>query len=445
MQKPKDLLHPEESNIPKNVNRVVDYFTKSGISFKLSRNEEAFSCRDAAQKRKRLGHTGIPLEDELKSYFGKFTNRKNNEQYVILHCRGDQEINESVATEIISSKTKIERLSGEELANIFNLEYGKVNPFNLDPLFMGLPVLQVFDKSLLAKGRLPHSMMTNAGELTWAVEFKPKELIDVIDHKVIAQICYDDSMAANSLPPQIGIITGNAPESGIYLWKLINRQIRRKMRNSFLGDISLPYISIESIPDLGLSMELDFREKETWSGIKEALLSLCRRGVDVICIPCNTIQYFNSRINGICKEYDIKYISMVETTLNHLEQNDINEFALLGVSYVTDFNDWSAFADLKGCDVEILSESSLNDIHRLAFKVKQEGATGKGLNMLRDLLKKSVKSENIVIALTEISILIDFQNKRHKSGKNYIDTLELLSEVVVQEYLAISDKKELLH
>jgi len=38
---------------------------------------------------------------------------------------------------------------------------------------------------------------------------------------------------------KIGIITGNAPDSGIHLWQEINKFIREAMGEKFQGDISL--------------------------------------------------------------------------------------------------------------------------------------------------------------------------------------------------------------
>lgn len=81
---------------------------------------------------------------------------------------------------------------------------------------------------------------------------------------------------------------------------------------------------------------------------------------------------------------------------------------------------------------------SIKQIHDLAFKVKQEGITGAGINKLRDLLNASTKSKTIVIALTELSILLETQKKRSRKGRYYIDTLELLAEAVADEYLALT-------
>lgn len=435
------LLKEGESALPAEVRKTIDFFSSNNIWFHLSRNSEARSCREAASRRFRLGHIGIPLEHELKSYFGKFINAAGVEQYVVLHCKGNQELDFDKVNKVLEAKLGVERLEIEDLHKIFSFEngYGLVNPFNLDPRFLDTHILQVFDRSLTENNRSPYTMMTNAGDLTWAVEFKPSQLIETIKHPMVEDIIRVDDTYESQTPPwqqKIGIITGNAPESGILLWQKINQFIREKSIIYFYGDISFPHVIVESIPDMGLSMELDIREHETWDALKKGIISLCKQGATILCIACNTTQYFTPEIRKITKQYGTRFISIPDVTFDYLEKNSIKEFALLGVKYVTGLNEkWSAFKPLRKFKVETLLETTIQQIHNLAFRVKNEGITEAGLNKLRDLLNASTKSKNIVIALTELSLLLSPQKKRSRKGRKYIDTLELLAEAAADEYL----------
>lgn len=434
------LLSGQETDIPPEVKKTINFFSAKKLWFNLSRNLESRSCRDAANKRNRLGHIGIPLEHELKSFFGKFTNATGKEQYVVLHCKGNQELDFEKVHKVLHSQNETQRLTLEELGDIFKMEYGLVNPFNLDPRFLKTDVLQVFDSSLRENHRPPYTMMTNAGDVTWAIEFKAHELIDAVEHHTVEDIIQkDNSSKQTPLRQKIGIVTGNGPESGILLWQKINGLIRQKMPPDFYGDISFPYIMVESIPDLGLSMELDLREQETWQALKTAVISLCQRGAAIICIACNTNQYFTPQIRKLTSEYKARFISIPEVVYKYIKKNQLKEFAFLGVKYVTGLDKkWSAFKDLKKFQVETLSEEVLQMIHELAFKVKQEGITGAGINKLRDLLNSVTQSKDIIIALTELSLLLENQKSKSKSGRNYIDTLELLAEAVADEYLRLT-------
>jgi aspartate/glutamate racemase/prolyl-tRNA editing enzyme YbaK/EbsC (Cys-tRNA(Pro) deacylase) len=437
------LLKDDEKGLPEGVKKVIDFFDSNRLWFQLSRNLPAGNCRDAVNKRTRLGHTGIPLGHELKSFLGKFTNSKGNKQFIALHCRGNQELDFEKVNRTLNAKIGVSRLTDRELNRFMSTAFGLVNPFSIDGKNSKIPIIQVFDKSLERNNISPYTMMTNAGDLKWAIEFKPAQIISAIKNSLIEDIVINSDwkqLNTEQKSVKIGIITGNAPESGILLWKQINQRVREKLNSNFLGDISFPHVIVESIPDMGLSMELDSREEETWEVLKSGIVSLCNQGVEILCIACNTTQYFTPAIQEITSGYGVKFISIPDVTLAYLENEKIKEFAFLGVKYVTDLeNDWSAFKALRKFKVETLSEKDLEMIHELAFNVKTDGITGTGINHLRDLLDNTTHLQNIVVALTEISILLENQKNKSKKGRNYIDTLDILADAVANEYLRIKE------
>jgi len=50
------LLGTGESSVPPAVCHTAQFLGERGVWFQLARNREAYSCRDAAQKRRWLGH-----------------------------------------------------------------------------------------------------------------------------------------------------------------------------------------------------------------------------------------------------------------------------------------------------------------------------------------------------------------------------------------------------
>lgn len=437
------------SRMPKKVMELKDIFLKEKIWFKITNNhddQEAWTCRDAIQKRVRLGHDKIPLLCELKTRLG-YIKDKGQKKYVMVHCRGNQEldtdkIEKAAGGKIhdVNNEAKIEALYGSKLpppksknGKDYPPGFGLINPFWG---FSRPDIIQIFDDSLIEQSFIPYTMMTNASHRCWAVEFKPKELIDRLPNATLGDIV-DDKTKFFEKEPKIGIITGNAPDSGILLWKQINHFVMEK--SNFCGDISTPYVSVRSIPEMGLSMELDTRETETWEALRESIISLCEEGVRILCIACNTTQYFTPRIREITSSYGAQFISIPEVTLAHLEKKKIDEFIFLGVKYVTELDKkWSAFGVLQKFNVRKLPVKTLSEIDKLAFTVKIEGCTGKGHNQLRDLLNGSTKYQDIVVALTELSILLDSQKKRSHKDRNYIDTLKLLAEAAADEYIRLS-------
>src|ERR1700678_145470 len=128
MREAHELLHADETRLPDAVVESTRFLVERGIWFRLSRNREAGSCRDAARKRSRLGHTGIPLRDEMKSFFGKAAgDGRRLPRFVLAHCRGDRELDLEALAAAIGAQA-VERLPPAELTN-FGVAYGLVNPF----------------------------------------------------------------------------------------------------------------------------------------------------------------------------------------------------------------------------------------------------------------------------------------------------------------------------
>jgi aspartate/glutamate racemase len=332
------------------------------------------------------------------------------------------------------------RLPNDDLLTIFKCEYGLVNPFFFGSEFP--EINQIFDKSVLEDFFPPYTLMTNAGDKNWGIEVKPKELVKVLKTSQVADIITDKSKI-KIRKHKIGILTGNSPESGIYLWQILNETIRAKLGDDFLGDLSFPTVLVESLPEMGLSMELDNRQNETWKIVEEGITSLCNDGATIIGIACNTTQYFSKQIKEICTKYDSEFISMFDAVNSHLTKENIKHFDFLGIKFVTDFNKWSDYRNLKDLyTVEIPSKENLEKINHLAFVVKQEVVTPEGINKLRNLINQSTKTKTIIIALTEISILLATQKQNQKSDKRFIDTLSLLAHKMAERYL--EDYSEML-
>lgn len=453
------LLHPGEEAIPAAVQQTIRFFEDRGLWYALSRNHEARSCRDAAHKRWRLGHEGIPLWDEMKSFFGSFIGSSGREQLFVAHCRADRRLDLERLRAVLDAKEVPRRLTVEEVERL-GTDYGLVNPFGsatltaeqvafvLDAKFLEASVLQVFDKDLVEPIGLPGTVMTNAGDLTWAVEFFTKDVVRSISDARVEDIAVPDEEEQPRVwgvreHRRIGIITGNAPESGIALWNLINAEVRELLGPNCTGDVSMPPVFVDSVPGLGLSMELDTRTEEIWKDLEESIVRLCQQGVSLLALACNTTPYFTPRIRDICKGYGTQFVSMPEVVGQWLKVQEIKQIALVGIRYVTELGEWSAYTEpLKGIAVEHLSKRALGRIQELAYQVKSEGVNEAGLNRLRDILHQEVESQHVVLALTELSLLMVQQRKQGKSGKVLIDTLSLYADRITREYLSLPEVPE---
>jgi len=170
----------QEDNIPINVIKTISFFEINSIGYNLSRNDDAMSCLDASSKRIRNGNIGIPLSDELKTYFGEYRTSSNTLGLVAINLAGHKRIDFEKVKNIIGATNKI-KLVNKSTLNIFNLSFGKINPFIIYKIFNEKSstlehdsLITLFDNDLLSK---KSTMLTNAGELSWGIEFKASEAI----------------------------------------------------------------------------------------------------------------------------------------------------------------------------------------------------------------------------------------------------------------------------
>ena len=416
---------------PKDTKDIESYFDFNDLWYKLSRNSrnrEVFSCPDAAANRMRLcndDEPGIPIFDELKTELGYFIDKNKKQQKVLVHCRGNQ---------------KVDRL---KISNILNAEYqrienkgvtkGLINPFGVE--FRDL--LQIFDISTVKQFHPPYTMMTNAGDYKLGIEFYPKELISVLNHTIVDDIIRKDNYN-NFIKHKIGIVTGNGPDSGMLLWRKINNAVKdnlsKRKKLSFSGDLSFPEISIESIPEMGISMELEDRLKATELVVLKSVINLCKNGATLICLACNTTQYFKQEIEELCDIYNVEFLSIPEVLEEYLVKSKIDSFDFIGISYVADFEKYSAYKYLNNKFSISVNQEVLKDIDKLAFVIKMFPDNYQKIQPLGKILEQKTINDTVVVALTEISTVLDYHKKLVKS-KNIIDTVQVLADEVAKRYI----------
>jgi aspartate/glutamate racemase len=416
-------------NYPQEVARNLEFFDQEHLWRVVSRNHPVLSCADAAQRRHRLGHVGIPLCDELKSNVGVYSSARCR-NFVVAHCRGHQNLDTGKLHSILGAP--FERVDGEKLESELGLSYGLVTPFH----FTAHPhVRQIVDETVLEPYLPPHTMMTNLGHLEYAVEFRPVDVFGALSNVEVADIVEGQHRRA-PLGETIGILTGNSPESGMMLWQSINNYIRTSSDISFRGDISFPRVIVESVPEMGLSMELAQREVQVKLVVLDAVRKLCDSGANVVAIACNTTQYYSSEIEDICRGYGARFVSIVDETARYLKDAGIRRFDFLAIGAVSDFATWSDFRRIMAqFDVYVPIERDITAITNLAFSVKKEVVSSTTINQLRDLVNNATKTDTVVLALTELSILFASQRSKQRSRKRFIDTLDILAQAIAKIYL----------
>lgn len=440
-----DLHDNPADRPPQSVARTATFLSERGVWFTLGRNHEARSCRDAAQKRTRLGEIGIPLWDELKSFFG-VVNRDGRAQHLVVHCRGDRELDLELVAASVGASDAPERCEGPELERL-GMAYGLVNPFEpwaFDGQLLAVPVLQVFDRDLLTPIGVPGTVMTNAGDLTWSVELRAAELATALDHTIVADVSRQDPGESRpkwaGAPSTFGIITGNGPDSGMLLWRSINRYVNEAIGKLARGDFAMPRVIVHSLPELGLTMELDSRHEAVWPTLRQTTAEMCRDGANVIAVACNTTPHFAPELRQICAEYGAEFVSMPEVVGSWLHRHRIDRVSLLGVKTVAELGPWSPYREpLAGVRVDVPDDYMMERLHAFAYEVKAASDPEKYQKTLGNFyrLVSAIESDVVVVALTELSLLLEHQRKPRESQRLIVDAMKVYAAALAARHLGL--------
>lgn len=425
---------------PRAVADCVECLKRLGIWYMLSRNEPAMSCADAAGKRYRLGYTGIPLWDELKSFLGESRDLSGNWQPFLAHCRGDRELDEKRLSVVLEAEVR--RMSPED-AQALGVQYGTVNPF-----LRGGALLQLFDAELQTKFGVIDTVMTNAGEHTWAVEFHPNDLVGKLPHACWVSIIDPDTRSVDPTrfcprePRRIGILTGNPPGSGLDLWRRINKQVMQLLGGNYRDNWSDPPVIIDSIPTIGLSLNLSTYEQQIREAIQRGIISLCAQGAKLIAHPAHSTHYFAPEMMALASKHGSRFVSMTDVTAQKIRVLRAKEVALLGIQSVTDFNSpYSPYREaFAGVTVHTSSVKGWKNIHNFAPLLAMSSASSSERSRwMQELLKEEVPAscKFVVLGMTEFTPIVEDMREEDKLGKIIIDPMHLYAQAIAREYLGM--------
>lgn len=476
-----------------------------------SAGAEARGCRDAATVRNRLGsaeHGGVPLWAELKSEIGFVVRRSTGERlYYAAHTRGNTCVDRERIAAILGVEfsdcdfqiridkdaVDAERATDSERdgAKGDSSVFGLVNPLNIDVLFRieghevtATDIYQLFDESLRLEAGHPRTVTTNSGRRVEAFEIAAEDLIAAVTklfpRTKVGRFSYPDPVWLGEgefrkdywlrfpppAGPKVGILTGNAPESGLALWSDFLARYRALFQNT--TDVLMPEVTIYSLPAMGLSMEIIRREDSVWAEIEKAVHELLAAGCRIITVACNTTIHFEPEIRSLCRDHGVEFASIAEACLPEIRRGlretaadggDGDLVGLVGIGPVIDLNGgYSGYARyFRDHDIRVKSCSAMH----LAYVVKNVGvdslrktdrrrgaeakrdAHAKRKNVVtefRKLIKQGLPDVRvIVLALTEASLAyrqhLETAPAKHVDGRVYVDPVYELARHLVFTYL----------
>lgn len=469
-----------EEALPVEATLCIKRLEQTGARWRAAWNHqrtEALSCRHAARFRDRLGsggNGGIPLWAELYSLLGFAVDDESGVKVPFAaHARANTEFVNGRILEALGMKPGVARiqrvLDESEDASVQDQPcYGRVNPFSVDLVFQRTfqkpidlrDVVQLFDQSLLLDGGRPDTVMSNLWDRRLAFEIQPDALISAVmalcPRSRVAQITEPSSiwLGVEGNPkkdywlafpppfgPKIGILTGNAPESGLQLWEDLLEVLRARYEH--LPDVLMPEVYVHSLPHMGLSMDLEEREDQVWHAMESAITRLLDVGCRIITLACNTTIYFEPRIVILCEKYGARFVSIAEACIPAIraafeKASGANTVGLIGIGPVIDMTGpYSGYK--RHLDAERISVTPCNG-EELAFKAKNAGANDVLVTYFRRLVNEKLSAARvIVLALTEVSMLyrrhIAKAKKGYKADRVFIDPLLELAKYLARMYV----------
>ena len=177
-------LNPLKDDLPYQTQCVKNFCEANNIAFKLSRNNPAYGCKDAASKRFNGRGRGIPLCRELKTLLCTSKSHKGSLLFAVHMSASRSACFKNIRQALEIKKSCDVILAGETELHALGMRLGTVNPFSL-AIKINQNIIQIFDSELL---KINQSMFTNAGELTFGIEFNIQDLIKSINKARIFNI-----------------------------------------------------------------------------------------------------------------------------------------------------------------------------------------------------------------------------------------------------------------
>lgn len=453
----------------------------AGARWIASTNHEgahALSCRQAVKVRSRVGsggNGGIPLWAELKSFVGAVVDPEGRVvEAFAAHTRANTDFDHNRLIEVLGYDIRaysIAELAGEEadeaerepVAGDVRAWFGLVNPFDVDLVISNMTgsrveiedVIQILDDTIELDGGIPDTLMTNLGSRSRAMELTPTELT-----RAVMAISPRSVRAAVTVPspiwlglagkhpkhywlqlppprgPKIGILTGNGPDSGRALWQDLLEALRSAYL--FLPDVLMPSVVVNSVPAMGLSMELVAREPEVEAAVLRGISELLDSGCELITIACNTTIAFREQIVELCGRGGAEFVSIADACVRALRnaRSTAQVVGLVGIGPVIDVEGrYSGYrAPLEEHGFEVVPCDGLS----LAYSVKSKGDDDQRLITEFRTLMRPLPTV-VILALTEVSMLyrrhIAKSNPKRPDPHVYIDPLAELGRELAYRYL----------
>jgi aspartate racemase len=209
----------------------------------------------------------------------------------------------------------------------------------------------------------------------------------------------------------IGLIGGMSWESSTLYYQIINQKIKGSLGGLHSAKCILFSGDFQEIADL--------QHQGKWEELSQKMvstaLSLQNAGADCVVLCTNTM---HKLAQGMKDALDIPFLHIVDATAEELKANNISKVGLLGTKFTMEQDFLKKdFLDKYGVETLIPLEEEREMIHHIIYNELVKGIITEEsrqtyLEIIEGLVLRG--AEAIVLACTEIGLLIKQENTPHK-------------------------------
>ncbi|MGG3890824.1 aspartate/glutamate racemase family protein [Metabacillus fastidiosus] len=200
----------------------------------------------------------------------------------------------------------------------------------------------------------------------------------------------------------IGLIGGMSWESSVEYYRIINEEVKNKLRGLHSAKCLLYSVNFAEIE----RCQSEGNWKKAGELLGEAALSLEKGGADFVVICTNTM---HKVINDIKTKINIPILHIADATANEIKKQGINLVGLLGTKYTIEQDFYKSRLESKSIKVIVPNEIDREIVNKVIY---EELCLGEIREASRSYYKKVIDSliedgaEGIILGCTEIGLLI---------------------------------------
>lgn len=225
-------------------------------------------------------------------------------------------------------------------------------------------------------------------------------------------------IAKKDLKYDLGIVGGMGPEATAYFYKMLidDTDVSKEQEH-----LSIVILSQAKIPDR--TKHILSGGKDPYPMILETIQTLDEMGVDKIVMPCNTAHYYQDKIK---KEIGLKFISLIDETINYLKKHYKDHTIVL---LSTEATSQLKIYQTNVLNFKYLEQPQQDKVSKIIQDVKTQNESLTLIGQRLNELIHDIDKGNYIYLLgcTELSLLEAFIHKKT------VDPLKVMSGVILNK------------